>query len=452
MEHKRVVITGMGAFTPLGQDMPHTWESVVSGRPNVRRIEQFDIRDCRTQIASYIDEYKPLLSENFSPSQLKNLRFGDRFVDFAALAAKEALSDARLLDSTGRLFETYAEETGISVGTSIGTPGKITEAANSFGFDHDINTADKTAVAEKMRHTSRKYRTSAITILPDSAAFTVSVLFGTKGIITCDVAACSTSNMNIILGATWIRHGYQKIIVAGGADALVDPLSTWLFGLLGVTSARNNDPSKASRPFDKERDGFVMAEGSAILVLEELEHALARGANIYGELIGWGVTSDGGGFTQPESDDIKNWGQVRSIKIALHDAGISTADVDYINAHGTSTIVGDINETKTIKEAYAEYAYKIPISSTKSITGHFGGTTGALETIFCIQAIREGIIPPTINYEIPDPECDLNYTPNVAVKKKIDIAVNHSFGFGGQNAILVLKKFDNESHGKEQSA
>jgi len=438
---RRVVITGMGAITPLGTSVPESWKEIITGKTNVRKITHFDVEGCRTQIASYIDEYEDLLKERLTREQLKDIRIADRFAHFSVIATQEALKDAKLLDSDNLLKQPYRDRTGVGIGTGIGAPRKVTEMALALNEKSQWQKEDKEEFLTKLTRMSRKYAASSVTMLPDSGSFVPSIVFRIKGISICDIAACSTGVMNLALASTLIKEGRQDIIIAGGADATIDFVSHWAFSFIKATTARNNDPMHASRPFDKERDGFVMAEGGAVLVLEELEHAITRGARIYAEIIGWGAALDGAGFTEPEGEHSEDWGQVRAMRMALKDAGISPEEVDYINAHGTSTPAGDINETKSIQLVYGKSARNIPVSSTKSETGHLLGAAGALETIVCVKSIEEGIIPPTINYEFPDPECDLDYTPNTPRKRKVRIAVNNSFGMGGQNAVIVVKEF-----------
>lgn len=441
-QRKRVVITGMGAFTPLGATLKETWDAILVGKSNVRKITHFDVSDCRTQIASYIDEYEEVLKERLVAKQLKGLRVADRFVRFGILAIHQALREAGLLNQENYLLEQYRRQTGIAIGTGVGTPSKIAEITTALLEKDNWPKEDRQEFLGKLTRLSRKYASMPITMLPDSNSFIPSIVFKIEGVPLCNITACATRAMNLALAASLIREGKQKIMVAGGAEATIDTVSHWAFSFIKATSARNHDPQHASRPFDRERDGFVMAEGSAVLVLEELRHALDRGAPIYGEIIGWGAALDASGHTEPERDNVKDWGQVRAMQMALEDANLKPEEIDYINAHGTSTPSGDINETKSIKAVYGKGASSIPISSTKSTTGHLLGAAGALETIVCLKAIGKGIIPPTINYEFPDPECDLDYVPNAARLKKLRTAMNNSFGFGGQNAVIIVRKFE----------
>ncbi|MFK9093957.1 beta-ketoacyl-ACP synthase II [Bacillus salipaludis] len=409
---KRVVITGIGAVTPLGNDAYSTWEQIKNGLSGIGPAISFDVDKVDVKIAGEVIGFAP---EEFI--DLKESRRMGRFSQFAVAASKMAVNDAGI--QIGK--DIQPERVGVWIGSGIGGLGEFEEQHKKF--------------IEKGQR-----RVNPFTIpmfIPDMAAGRVSIELGAKGINNCSVTACASGANSIGDAFRVIQKGDIDMMVAGGTEATITEMT--IAGFSNMTAlSKNPDPKTASRPFDKNRDGFVIGEGAGIVILEELEHALARGANIYGELIGYGATGDAYHITTPAPN---GEGAQRSMKLALEDAGISPEQVDYINAHGTSTHYNDLYETLAIKEIFKEHAYQLSVSSTKSMTGHLLGAAGAIEAIFSLLAIKEGIIPPTINYETPDEELDLDYVPNVAKKKDVQVVLSNSLGFGGHNATLIFKKF-----------
>lgn len=406
---RRVVITGLGALTPLGNDVASTWETCIAGKSGVARITLFDPSPFVTQFAAEVKGFDPEAHLG-----RKEARRMDRFTQFAVVASRQALEDARLdLEHEDRT------RIGVIIGSGIGGIGTITATVDLM----------------RERGPSRVSPFFVPMMLPDTAPGQVAILFGLKGPNMCVTSACASSANAIGEATEIIRRGAADMILAGGAEAGIVPVALAGFNVMGAVSTRNDAPERASRPFDAQRDGFVMGEGAAILVLEELEHAKARGAHIYAEVLGYGASADAFHITAPdETGD----GAVRSMRLALEDAGLGPEAVDYINAHGTSTILNDKTETRAIKTVFGERAYDIPISSTKSMHGHLLGAAGAVEALICVKALENGILPPTINYEYPDPECDLDYIPNVARRVPVRVVMSNSFGFGGHNASLVF--------------
>jgi 3-oxoacyl-[acyl-carrier-protein] synthase II len=406
---RRVVITGMGVVTSLGCSLEEYWNGLVGGRSGVSLIESFDASRFATRIAAEIKDWDP------SPwIDRKDARRMDRFVQFAVAASRMALEHAGL-----PITEENATRVGVLIGSGIG--GILT-------------------IEEQMRvlYERGPDRISPFFIpmlISDMASGQVSILFGAKGPNSTVVTACATGTHAIGDAYHIIRRGDADAMIAGGAEAGISQMGLGGFCAARALSTRNEDPEGASRPFDAERDGFVMGEGAGILVLEELETARARGAPILAELLGYGLTGDAYHVTAPAP---QGEGAARAMAMALRNAGVAPEAVDYINAHGTSTIPNDMLETAAIKTVFGEHAYKVAISSTKSMTGHLLGAAGAVEAIASVLAIRDGTVPPTINYQTPDPACDLNYTPNVAVKRPVRIAMSNSFGFGGHNATVVF--------------
>jgi 3-oxoacyl-[acyl-carrier-protein] synthase II len=411
----RVVVTGLGAITPLGNDVPLTWQAMVEGRSGIAPITAFDASDLQTQFAGEIKGFDP--NEYFGRKEARRM---DRCTQFAVVAAKEALEDAGLLN--GGLVP---ERTGVVIGSGIGGIGTLLAEHEAF---------------VKQGPGARKVSPlMAPLMLPDSPASQVSISFDLRGPNSAVIAACATGNYCLGEAAATIKRGAADVMLAGGAEAGIYRIVIVAFNCMGAISTRNDEPERASRPFDATRDGFVMSEGAAVLVLENLEHARARGAKIYAEFAGYGASADAFHIVAPLED---GRGAVQAMRVALDDAGISAGDVDYINAHGTSTPLNDASETRAIKTALGEHAYNVPINSTKSMAGHLLGAAGAIEALACIKAITEGIIHPTINYTTPDPECDLDYVPNQARKADVRIALSNSFGFGGHNACIVLRKYE----------
>ncbi|NHM33700.1 beta-ketoacyl-ACP synthase II [Neobacillus terrae] len=410
--NRRIVVTGIGAVTPLGNDAFTTWTNIKNGVSGIGPATIFDIEKVDVKIAAEVKNFAP---EEFMDK--KEARRMGRYSQFAVAASKMAVKDAGIQIGV----DIQPERVGVWVGSGIGGLGEFEEQHRKF--------------LEKGQR-----RVNPFTIpmfIPDMAAGQVSIEIGAKGINNCSVTACASGANSIGDAFRAIQNGVVDMVIAGGTEATITEMTVAGFSNMTALS-KNPDPKSASRPFDKNRDGFVIGEGAGILVLEDLDHALARDAHIYGELIGYGATGDAHHITTPAPD---GEGAQRSMKMALTDAGISPEQVDYINAHGTSTYYNDLYETLAIKEVFKEHAYTLSVSSTKSMTGHLLGATGALEAIFSLLAIKEGIIPPTINYETPDEQLDLDYVPNVAKKKDIEIALSNSLGFGGHNATLIFKRF-----------
>jgi 3-oxoacyl-[acyl-carrier-protein] synthase II len=409
---RRVVVTGLGALTPLGNSVDESWEGAIAGRSGIGAITKFDSSAFNSRIAGEI--------KNFDPLQFvdkKEVRRYDNFAIYALAAADMAMADAALTISPE-----IAERVGVIIGSAIG--GLTT-------LEQEIKTLYKSG--------PRRISPFAVpAILANLASGHVSIRFGAKGPINCAVTACAAGTSAIGDAYKTIAHGYADAMITGGVEAAITPLAVGGFAAMRTLSTRNDDPQRASRPFDKGRNGFVIAEGCGILILEELSFALKRGARIHAEVAGYGCTSDAFHLAAPPPG---HEGAARSMKVAIKDAGMNTTDIDYINAHGTSTQLNDLYEAQAIKTLFGEHAYKLLISSTKSMTGHMLGGTGGVEAIFSILALQKGIIPPTINLEDPDEECNLDFVPKVARHKEINTAMSNSFGFGGVNAVLVLKKY-----------
>jgi 3-oxoacyl-[acyl-carrier-protein] synthase II len=412
--HNRVVVTGMGAVSPMGLDIPSLWEGLESGKSGVDRITLFNVDGFETQIAAEV--------KNFNPTdyvEYREARRMDRYTQFAVLASRQAAAQAGL-DLNNNPED--ACSVGVLIGSGIGGIGTL--------------SAQMAVLAEKGPH-----RVSPLLIpmmISDAASGHVSIMLGAKGVNFCATSACSSGADAIGEACEIIRRGDAHVMLAGGAEAAITPIGIAGFNAAGALSKLNEEPQKASRPFDAERDGFVMGEGAAVLVLESLPHALRRGASVLAEMIGYGATSDAYHITQP---DARGEGGAKAIRVALNKAGIEPEEVDYINAHGTSTQLNDKCETMAIKAALGEHAHRVAVSSTKSMTGHLIAAAGAIEAIICVLTIQRGVVPPTTNLEHPDPECDLDYVPNVARRKKVRTALSNSFGFGGHNAVLVLREY-----------
>jgi len=410
---RRVVITGMGVVTPLGRDLPTFWDNLKNGVSGISHFQAFDSTGYDCRIAGEVRDFEP--KEFFKNP--KDVRRTDRFAQLAMAAAKMALTDSGIdLEKTNR------ERFGVIVSSGIG-------GLKTFEDQHS-NLIHKGPT-----------RMSPFTIpmlISNMGGGLISMEWGLGGPNICMVTACATSNNSI--GEAWrmIKFGDAEVFLAGGAEAAITPVGIGAFGSMKALSTRNDEPQRASRPWDKDRDGFVMGEGAGIIVVEELAHARARGAKIYCEIVGYGSTSDAYHMTAPPPDGN---GAARAMRVAMKHAGLNTSDIDYINAHATSTGLGDVAETRAIKSVLGEDAKKASISSTKSMTGHLLGGAGAVEMAACALAIRDGVIPPTINLETPDEECDLDYTPKVAKERKVRVAMNNSFGFGGHNATLIAREF-----------
>jgi len=413
MNSTRVVITGMGTINPLGLDVETTWQNLVAGKSGAGRITHFDPSPFLTQIACEVKDFNP---EDYMDR--KDARRLDRFIQFAIASTAQALEQANLT-----IDESNADEVGVIIGSGIG--GLITM---DKGY-HDF--------FEK-----GPMRVSPLTgpmMIPNMAAGQIAINFGAAGPNFCLVSACATGTNAIGEAFELIRRGDAVAVIAGGSEAPFVPFGMAAFHRTGALSRRNDEPERASRPFDAQRDGFVFGEGAGILILEDLDYALSRGAKPLAEIVGYGATADAYHISAPAEGGI---GIAKAMSKALKKAGLKPTDVDYINAHGTSTPLNDLNETKAIKAVFGDYAYQVPISSTKSMVGHLMGAAGALEAIVCVKTIQEGIIHPTINYEYPDPECDLDYVPNTARPANVKVVLSNSSGFGGHNATIVIKAYE----------
>lgn len=405
----RVVVTGYGAITPLGPNIEDTWQRLIAGSSGVGYITLFDTTNFGVKIAAEVRDFNPL--DYLDPT---TARYTDRFSQFAAAASLQAIEKAKLtIDDTNKY------DIGILIGSGIGGLSTLSRQLEI------LNTRGSTRVSPY----------TAPMMIADSASSRVSMITGIRGPNLSLVSACSTGTDALGIAYKMIKYGDCKVMIAGGADATITPIGVASFSQAGALS-KNADPQKASRPFDALRDGFIIGEGAGIMVLERLDYALSRGAPIFAEIVGYGATSDAYHITQPLED---GEAAAKAIEIAL--ANLDCTDVDYINAHGTSTPLNDVAETKAIKKVFGARAYKIPISSIKSMVGHMLGAAGAVEAIVCCKVLTEGIIPPTINLKHPDPACDLDYVPNVARTSNIRITISNSFGFGGHNSVLAISKY-----------
>jgi 3-oxoacyl-[acyl-carrier-protein] synthase II len=410
---RRVVITGLGAVTPLGKDVESTWEGLLAGRSGAGEITQFDSSRFTVHFACEVKDFD---ATEYIP--FKQARRMDRFAHLIVAAARQAEVDS------GLEIEPEAARIGAAIATGIGGL-KAFQDCHSELLERGPDRVNPFSIPE---------------IIPNMGAAWVSMQLGTKGPLSSQCTACAASNMAIGDGLDAIRLGRADVMFCGGTEAPVTEVGIAGFSAMRALSRRNDDPEKASRPFDAGRDGFVMGEAGAVVVLEELEHAKARGAKIYAELLGYGVSSDAQHITEPDPSGVN---PARSMTMAFGDAGIAPDEIDYINAHGTSTPLGDASETRVIKLALGEEnARKTPVSSTKGATGHCLGAAGAVEAMFSILAIERGALPPTINYDEPDPKCDLDYIPNEAREADVRTAVSNSFGFGGHNATIVVRRFE----------
>ena len=407
------MVTGLGAVTPLGKNPTQSWENLVAGKSGAGPITQFDASEYAVTFACEASDFDP--AEFIEHKQARRM---DRFAQMIVAAARQAEADS------GIEIAAESARVGAAIATGIG-------GLKSFQDCYDTL---------KDRGPDRVNPFSIISIIPNLGAGWVSIELGTRGPLSSQCTACAASNMAIGDGLDAIRLGRADVMLCGGTEAPITRVGIAGFSAMRALSRRNDDPEAASRPFDAERDGFVMGEAGAVLVLEEFEHAKARDAKIYAELLGYGVSSDAQHITEP---DPTGEHPARAMKMALGDAGINLDEIDYINAHGTSTPLGDAAETRVIKYALGEEnARKTPVSSTKGATGHCLGAAGGVEAMFCTLAVKEGVLPPTINYDEPDPECDLDYIPNEAREADVRIAVSNSFGFGGHNACIVLRRFE----------
>jgi 3-oxoacyl-[acyl-carrier-protein] synthase II len=409
----RVVVTGRGAVTPLGSTVAEFWDGLSRGRSGIRRVTFFDVSPYDVQIAGECPNFDP-----DSAMDRKEQRRMDRYTQLAVVAAKEAFADSGLDLSDQAL----ADEVGVMIGSGIG------------GIETwEIN---QRAMFEKGPGRCSPFLIPMM--ICDMASGHVSIQLGARGPNSCIVTACATGAHSIGDAYELIRRGDAVAMICGGTEAGVTRTSLAGFGAMKALSRRNDDPERASRPWDRDRDGFVVGEGAGVLVLEELEHAKKRGATIYGEVVGYGLSGDAYHITQPS---VCGEGAGRAMKMALRKAKLRADEISYINAHGTSTDAGDIAETMAMKNTLGDAAYTIPISSTKSMTGHLLGAAGGIEAVACLEAMRHNVVPPTINLENPDPECDLDYVPNEAREVRVNTTMSNSFGFGGHNATLIFKRF-----------
>ncbi|MGZ8364889.1 MAG: beta-ketoacyl-ACP synthase II [Nitrospira sp.] len=409
---RRVVVTGLGLVTPLGTGVEKTWKAICAGKSGIGRITRFDPTGYDAQIAGEVKDFDP--AQFIEKKEIKKM---DTFIHYAVGAAQLAVDDASL-----KVAPEEATKVGVYIGSGIGGLGSIEHY-------HDVLRAKGPGRVSPFF--------IPMTII-NLASGQVAIRIGAKGPNSCAVTACATGNHCIGDAYRLIQRGDADVMVAGGAEAAVTPLGVAGFASAKALSFRNDEPTKASRPFDKDRDGFVLGEGAGVLVIEELEHALQRGVRIYGEIIGYGMNSDAYHITAPPEE---GEGAVRCMELALKDAGINRDQIGYINAHGTSTMA-DAIETRAIKQVFGEQAFRIPVSSTKSMTGHLLGAAGGIEAVFSLLALFHGVLPPTINLDHPDPACDLDYVPNKARPSAIKTALSNSFGFGGVNACLIFTRLD----------
>ena len=405
-------MTGVGAVTPLGIGVEKSWQSLCAGKSGIGEVTHFDASDFRTRVAGEVKGFEP---SDFIDKKL--VRRGDRFIHFALAAARMALENSGL-----SINDSNSERVGVSVGTAMG-------GIESIEKNHEL------LLKGARRQISPFFVPS---FLCNMATGQVAIEFGARGVNLCTVTACASGTQAIGNAFRVIQQGEADVMIAGGAEAAIRPLVFAGLEPVKVMTARNDEPQKASRPFDKDRDGFVIGEGAGVVILEELEFAQKRGAKIYGEVLGYGLNSDAYHITAP---DPEGRGAAGCMRMALKDAGISIDKVDYINAHGTSTVLNDLSETRAIKSVFQGRSKQIPISSNKSMIGHLWAGAGVVEAIFSLLTINHGIIPPTINYETPDPECDLDYVPNVSRRAEVKIALSNSFGFGSTNATLILGEY-----------
>ncbi|TFG84937.1 MAG: beta-ketoacyl-[acyl-carrier-protein] synthase II [Spirochaetales bacterium] len=411
MEKRRVAVTGLGVVSPVGNDVPSFWESIKAGRSGIGPITHLDVSELTVTIAGEVKDFDPSLRMDG-----KEARKMDRFSQFAIYAAMEAMEDAGLKRADLDPFQT-----GVCLGTGQGGAISIEEAF----------------VRMCERGPGRIPPMTVVKSLANFGAANIALNVGARGPCQCIVTACAAGTDAIGTGLRWIRDGHADVVFAGGSEACITKLGIGAFSMIQALSTRNDEPEKASRPFDRDRDGFVMAEGAGVLVLEDWDRAVARGARIYCELAGFGTTCDAHHLTAPDPDGL---GVARAMTLAIADAGLKPTDIDYVNAHGTSTPMNDPIETKAIKHAFGDHARVLKISSIKSMVGHCIGGAGGIESVASVLAIRDQYFPPTINLDNPDPECDLDYVPNRGVAGTIRAVVKNSMGFGGQNAVIVFKK------------
>jgi 3-oxoacyl-[acyl-carrier-protein] synthase II len=409
---QRVVITGLGAISPIGSDPDRMWVNCIAGRSGVGPIRAFDASEFKSRIAAEVLDFDAGVL--FGTKEARRM---DRFTQFGLAAAIQAVADARL-----EINDSNRDRIGVVIGSGIGGLGTIVENMKI------LNEKGPSRVSPFM----------VPMMLIDSNPGMIAIQLGLRGPNLGVVTACATGTNAIGEGAEMIRRGQADVILAGGSEASILPLAMAGMAIMGALSSRNDDPQGASRPFDRQRDGFVMGEGAGVVVLESLEHAQARQARILAEVRGYGSTNDAYHVSAPAENGA---GAAAAMRMALLQAGLEVQAIDYINAHGTSTPLNDKSETAAIKTVFGERAYQIPISSTKSMTGHLLGAAGAIEAVLCVRALQENLLPPTINYEYPDPDCDLDYVPNQARPKAIQTVMSNSFGFGGHNAVIILNRW-----------
>jgi 3-oxoacyl-[acyl-carrier-protein] synthase II len=411
-QNRRVAVTGLGLLCPVGIGVDAGWANLIAGKSGIGPVTRFDIKGYSSQIAGEVKDFEPV---DFMPEKL--VKRIDPFVRLGVAAARMAVEDADL-----KIPEDRALRAGVITGCGLGGLGSI-----EYFRDVLVNKGPK--------------RVSPFFIpmaIPNMASGQISIMCGAKGPNTVVCTACAAGSHAIGDAFKTIQRGAADVMICGGTESVITQLAFAGFSNMKALSTRNERPEQASRPFDKDRDGFIIGEGAGILVIEELDHALERGANIRAEIVGYGLTGDAYHITAPPEDGD---GGARCMSMALEDAGLSYQDIDYINAHGTSTPLNDLCETRAIKTVFKDRAKEIPVSSTKSMTGHLLGGAGGVEAIFCVKTIEDGIIPPTINYETPDPECDLDYVPNKARSQSVDVVMSNSFGFGGTNAVLIFRRY-----------
>jgi len=409
---KRVVITGMGCVSPLGNDVSTLWNNILAGRSGVGLITHYDTSRFEVKIGAEVKDF-----DGVALFGTRDARRMDRFVQFALAATFQAVKHSDLV-----INESNRDRIGVMLGTGIGGMNTLFQQMEVF-FERGPDRVSPFLVPM---------------MLPDTAAGMVAIQLGVRGPNMAVVSACASGTNAIGEAAEVIRRGSADVIFTGGSEAVIVPIAMAGLGVMNALSTRNDEPERASRPFDMGRDGFVMGEGAAILVLESLEHALGRKAQVLGEISGYGTSNDAYHISAPAENGA---GAALCMKSALHDADLSTSDIGYINAHGTSTQLNDKSETAAIKTIFGTLAYNIPVSSTKSMTGHLLGAAGALEAVICVKTLQDGILPPTINYEIPDPDCDLDYVPNRARPAIVQNIMSNSFGFGGHNASIILSRY-----------
>jgi 3-oxoacyl-[acyl-carrier-protein] synthase II len=409
---KRVVITGLGAVTPLGNDVSSFWAGLVAGRSGAGPITAYDASDQAVRIAAEV--------KGFDPATLlgrKQARRTDRFAQLATVAADQAVADA------GLVFEDGGRRVGVIVGTGV---GGITTLLANLDLMRERGPGRVSAMMVPM-------------MMSNAGAVEIAIKYGLRGLSASLASACASGTNAIGEGAELIRRGAADVVVCGGSEAGLHPLTMAAFSNMRAISDRNDEPQRASRPFDADRNGFVAGEGAGVVILESLEHARQRGACIRAELVGYGTSSDAFHITAPDENGT---GAALSMALALQDAGLGPEEIDYINAHGTSTLLNDAAETRAVRTVFGRHAYRVPISSTKSMIGHLLGAAGAVEAIVCVKTLETGLIHPTINYETPDPDCDLDYVPNQARQMGPRMALSNSFGFGGHNATLILARWE----------